>query len=83
MSNSRENNGGNAEVVTVTTNQLKDHLNKAYDVRRKKIAQLNSFENLWDLKEKALLEGKPSVDVPRTWMDELEGALTKQVSAKN
>ena len=76
--NQKEHGDMPNETVTVTTNQLKDSLNRAYDACRKKSAQLNSFDNLWDLKERALVEGKSSVDVPRMWMDELDGALTKQ-----
>jgi hypothetical protein len=70
-------------VITVSTKSLKDQLNLAYDAKRKKKAQLNNFDSLWDLKEKALLEGKSSIDVPRTWMDELDGALKQQAASKN
>lgn len=74
MSSSKKSNGGNAEeqLVTVETGTLRDNLNRAYSAHCKKSA---SFDHLWDLKELALLEGKKSIDVPRTWIDELDGAL--------
>jgi hypothetical protein len=66
---------GSESLVTVTTSALKERLNQAYDANRKKQTQLNNFDSLWDLKEKALLEGKKSIEVPQTWMEELDGAL--------
>jgi hypothetical protein len=30
------------------------------------------FEYLWDLKEKALMDRRAKVDVPRNWLDQLE-----------
>jgi hypothetical protein len=70
---------GSESLVIVTTSALKERLNQAYDANRKKKTQLSNFDSLWDLKEKALLEGKKSIEVPQTWMEELEGAL-KQAS---
>jgi hypothetical protein len=83
MSSSRKDNGGKAEdrLITVTTNTLKERLNKAYTDHRSRSTQIDSFERLWDLKEMALLEGKPSIEVPQTWLDELDRAT--QRSTKN
>ena len=74
MSSSQTSNGGNADgqLVTVATTNLKERLNKAYSASRTGSLQVNSFEKLWDLKEMALLEGRPSIEVPRTWLDELK-----------
>ena len=78
MSSSQTKNSGNADgkLVTVATTNLKERLNKAYSATRTGSLQVNSFEKLWDLKEMALLEGKPSIEVPRTWLDELEDSQT-------
>jgi len=77
MSSSQKKNGGNASelLVVVETTQLKERLNRLYQFGAKKKAKTDSFEHLWDLKELALLEGKSSVEVPRTWLDELDGAI--------
>ena len=57
-------------LVTVSTTDLKARLNRIYKGMRGKEA--GRFDYLWDLKELALLEGRKSVDVPETWLDELE-----------
>ncbi len=77
MHSSLEKNGGNAreKLVVVETTHLKERLNRLYGVRTRKSAQTASFEHLWDLKELALLEGKVAVEVPRPWLDELDGVL--------
>jgi hypothetical protein len=77
MSSSLKKNGGNAseKLVEVQTTRLKECLNRLYEARAKKAARTPALTDLWDLKELALLEGKPSVEVPRRWLDELEGAL--------
>jgi len=79
MSSSRKESGGNAcdQLVTVETSTLKERLNSMYSAARAKTAQLNGFGNLWDMKEKALLEGKGSLEVPQVWLDELDGALAE------
>lgn len=76
MSSSDKRNDGSAkaQLVTVATNNLRERLNKIYSAGRGGSLQLNSFDQLWDLKEMALLEGKVSVEVPRTWLDELDNA---------
>lgn len=63
------------QLVTVSTSTLKDRLNRLYDTRKgqvKTISHSGLFEYLWDLKELALMERKSSVEVPSTWLDELE-----------
>ncbi len=81
MGSSKLNSGVRHEkLVTVTTDMLKDRLNRVYnrlhtgtDMRRaKSLSQEGLFEYLWDLKEVALLEGKSSVELPKNWLDELE-----------
>ncbi len=58
------------KLVTVSTTDLKARLNRIYKGMRSREA--GRFDYLWDLKELALLEGRKSVDVPETWLDELE-----------
>ena len=62
------------QLVTVKTDELKVRLNRFYETKLIKL-QANSFDHLWDIKEMALLEGKKSVDVPSSWLEELDGAL--------
>lgn len=77
MGSSRLQNNVNVDVqmVTITTVTLKERLNRIYEWRRNK-RNFNSFEHLWDVKELALLEGKTSVEVPKTWLDELDAVLS-------
>lgn len=58
------------KLVSVNTTDLKARLNRLYKGMRGKEA--GRFDYLWDLKELALLEGRNTVDVPETWLDELE-----------
>ncbi len=61
-----------AQLVTVGTARLKERLNVLYAERRgQKSNQAGVFDHLWDLKESAILEGKGSVEVPQSWLDEL------------
>jgi len=61
-----------AQLVKVGTDRLKERLNVLYASRRgQKVAQDGVFDHLWDLKESAILEGKGSVEVPQSWLDEL------------
>lgn len=61
-----------AQLVTVGTDRLKERLNVLYAARRgQKISMDGVFDHLWDLKESAILEGKGSVEVPQSWLDEL------------
>jgi len=65
-----------AQLVTVGTDRLKERLNILYAARRgqKLSGQNGVFDHLWDLKESAILEGKGSVEVPQSWLDELNDA---------
>jgi len=74
MSSSYKKSGGEAryQLVTITTSSLKEQLNRLYETSHGKAARLDAFDQLWDLKEKALLEGKPSIDVPRNWLEQLD-----------
>lgn len=61
-----------AQLVTVGTARLKERLNVLYAERRgQKSNHAGIFDHLWDLKESAILEGKGSVEVPQSWLDEL------------
>lgn len=67
--------GKSLEIITVSTDTLKDRLNQMYRVMRHHSpapASAGLFEYLWDLKESALLQGRDSVQVPTNWLDELE-----------
>ena len=69
MGNSHKNS---AQLVTVGTARLKERLNVLYASRRgQKNDGQAAFDHLWDLKESAILEGKGSVEVPQSWLDEL------------
>ncbi|MDX1989279.1 MAG: hypothetical protein SFV17_21515 [Candidatus Obscuribacter sp.] len=74
-SNNGKANEKSQAMVSVETGNLKERLNKLYDCRRgasKQLVQEGLFEYLWDLKEKALLEKRSTVEVPGNWLDELE-----------
>ncbi|MBN8662449.1 MAG: hypothetical protein LCH63_11245 [Candidatus Melainabacteria bacterium] len=65
-------------MVKLETGNLKERLNKLYDCRKGQshlnqgLTQEGMFEYLWDLKERALLEKRQTVEVPSNWLDELE-----------
>ncbi len=66
---------GDLKLVAISTENLKDRLNEMYDAMRARPRALSGtgmFEYLWDLKELALLEKRQSVQVPTTWLRELE-----------
>lgn len=62
------------EKVSLKTSDLRDRLNKIYVQMRSGKCQPDSkhFDYLWDLKELALMHGNNTVDVPASWLDELE-----------
>lgn len=62
------------KMVQVSTAELRIRLNRLYNRMRSASGQgdLGRFDYLWDLKELALMEGRPTVDVPETWLDEME-----------
>jgi hypothetical protein len=60
---------------SISTSTLKEKLNSFYASARSNLAmhaQKEHFDYLWDLKERAILEGKQTVEVPEEWMTELE-----------
>lgn len=61
----------NSKLVSVDVETLKQRLNKAYNSRGT-LSNDSLFEYLWDLKELALMEGTPNVEVPSTWLEDLE-----------
>jgi hypothetical protein len=68
-------NSVDVELVTVSTETLRQRLNGMYDAMRcnnRFSTNAGLFEYLWDLKELALLEGRGSVQVPTSWLDQLE-----------
>lgn len=76
MSNSGSNLvGKDGKVVSVTTDRLKARLNKLYETRKHTRDTDSLFEYIWDLKEKALMEGRREVEVPSTWLDDLEDSV--------
>jgi len=60
-----------SRVVSVNVEALKERLNTLYTSRRT-LSRAGLFEYLWDLKERALMEGANSVEVPSNWLDDLD-----------
>ena len=65
------------KMVTLKTDLFKDRLNRVYDRLRHgnqsgNLSQNEFFEYLWDLKERALVEGTTSLELPQTWLEKLE-----------
>lgn len=58
----------------IQTLQLHQRLNSLYQQLRyaSSVQRRLQFDVLWDLKELALLERRQLVDIPSTWLDELE-----------
>ena len=65
-----------APLIEIETQSLKRCLNALYGQKplRNRMLALH-FDALWDLKEKALLEGKSSVFIPQPWLQEVEESL--------
>jgi hypothetical protein len=60
---------------TIRTSVLKEKLNSFYETNRlllHRLPEKEHFDYLWDLKERAILEGKKTVEVPEEWMAELD-----------
>lgn len=75
MGSAKFSNQENIKLASVSTNTLKERLNGIYRTMQRRPETMITpglFEYLWDLKELALLEGKPSVEVPEPWLAELE-----------
>lgn len=76
----------NEKLMSMKTADLKSRLNQLY--RGIKSAKAGSrpdtsrFDYLWDLKELALMEGRQSIDVPETWLEEIEKGLNEQGGAR-
>ncbi len=67
------------KLITVRTAELKERLNKLYSaIKSGKKGDPGRFDYLWDLKELALMEGRRSVDIPETWLDEMENSTQNQ-----
>ncbi|MBX9570664.1 MAG: hypothetical protein K2X77_17360 [Candidatus Obscuribacterales bacterium] len=65
------------KLVNLKTSDLRERLNKLYARMRsssaeRKLSDNGRFDYLWDLKELALMQGTQSVDVPESWLDDLE-----------
>jgi hypothetical protein len=59
----------------VSTEHLKQKLNYFYALSKAQlnlVPQREHFDYLWDLKEKAIIEGKANVEVPEEWLSELD-----------
>ena len=72
-------------TVRIATSQLKQKLNAMYVRKHVKHGTLEpafeKFNDLWDLKELALLERRESVDVPESWVAQMDEAATKQLGS--
>lgn len=60
--------------VQVETAKLREKLNRLYGASRNTGTRgaLRHFQDLWDLKELAMIERQSLVTVPQSWMDEVE-----------
>jgi hypothetical protein len=68
-------NKNRENLVSVGTDHLKERLNRLYDAVRgssQTYSHWGRLDYLWDLKEVAMMEGRKSVDIPDSWLDELE-----------
>ena len=75
---------GNEKLVSVRTAELKERLNRLYTGLRSggRKGDMGRFDYLWDLKELALMEGRPSVEVPETWLEEIEKGISEHHSSR-
>ncbi len=60
--------------VSIETAALKEKLNRLYVSMRQGRTQLQPrhFQDLWDLKELAMMESSTAVLVPASWLEEVE-----------
>jgi hypothetical protein len=56
-------------TTAVPTSELRTRLNSLSRLLGSR--QHENIDHLWDLKEKAILDGKSSVEVPQEWLNEL------------
>lgn len=64
--------------ITVETCILKNRLTEAYTTLRahgQSMSCVRHFQNLWDLKEQALVEQRDHVQVPSVWLRQVEQAV--------
>ncbi len=67
------------QTKSISTSALKEKLNSFYASARSNLSvqsQKEHFDYLWDLKERAILEGRQNVEVPEEWMTELESSVS-------
>ena len=67
--------GSRSNLVSIPTDHLRDRLNRIFVAVRgnpRSHSHWGRFDYLWDLKEVAVLEKRNSVQIPDTWLDELE-----------
>jgi hypothetical protein len=72
------------QQVSIETGVLKDKLTTAYANLRQSgqsMMSVKHFEDLWDIKERALLEKQASVIVPSGWLSHLDEVSTKTEKA--
>jgi hypothetical protein len=77
-SGNNKRGASNEKLVRVNTADLKERLNRFYKGMRSatgKRLDTGRFDYLWDLKELALLEGRQSVDIPESWLEEIEKSV--------
>ena len=82
MGSSKLESKRNVAVVAITTDLLKEKLNRVYNrfhANAPSMSHEGLFEYLWDLKEVALLEGKKSVELPKSWLEDLETELESSI----
>jgi hypothetical protein len=64
-------------MISVDTSQLKEKLNRMFTAMHGSKADRSNdrvFDQLWDLKELAILEGKKTIELPSQWLSELDAA---------
>jgi hypothetical protein len=66
-------NSDNSPFVQVETDSLRQKLNRFYGDRTAKGASnLRHFQDLWDLKEMAMMERRNIMLVPQAWLEEVD-----------
>jgi hypothetical protein len=74
MSNDNQADVLKLATTSVPTAELRTRLNSIYGLPRPRLplmSQREHLDHLWDLKEKAILDGKTAVEVPQEWLNEL------------
>jgi hypothetical protein len=60
----------------ISCKDLKEKLSAAYPASRTR--SIPNFLDLWDLKELALMERQDKIEVPKSWLNSLDSALSNQ-----